>query len=111
MIIYKIFRQSEWDAFKVDRSTPGAPIDLQDGYIHFSTRDQVAGTLAKHFAAENDLVLLAIDSARLGPKLIWEEARGGDLFPHLYRALRMDEVLWSRSIELTSQGHATGPLE
>ncbi len=111
MIIYKIFRQTEWEELRRDKTTPGAPIDRQDGYVHFSTRDQVAGTLAKHFAGETDLQLLALEADSLGEDLIWEPARGGDLFPHLYRELRLDDILWSRPITLTARGHDTGPLE
>ena len=70
-----------------------APIDLADGYIHFSTPSQVAETAAKWFATESDLVLVAVDPDRLGPALKWEPSRGGQLFPHLYRALRLDELL------------------
>ncbi|WCR15191.1 DUF952 domain-containing protein [Paracoccus seriniphilus] len=111
MIIYKIFRQTEWEELRRDKTTPGAPIDRQDGYVHFSTRDQVAGTLAKHFSGETDLQLLALEADSLGEDLIWEPARGGDLFPHLYRELRLDDILWSRPITLTARGHDTGPLE
>ncbi len=105
MLIYKIFRRPEWDAFREAGQTLGAPIDLTDGYIHFSTAAQVAETAAKHFAAVSDLVLLALDSSRLGPRLRWEPSRGGQLFPHLYRALRLDEVTWDKSLPLGAAGH------
>lgn len=111
MIIYKIFRQNEWQDLRQNGQTMGAPVDLKDGYIHFSTSEQLAGTLAKHFTNETDLVLLALDAAGFGKDLIWEEARGGDLFPHLYRELRLSEVKWSRPITLTDEGHETGQLE
>ena len=87
MLIYKIFRRPEWDAFRAAGQTAGAPVDLADGYIHFSTAGQVAETAAKHFATESDLVLLAIDADRLGPALKWEPSRGGALFPHVYGVL------------------------
>ena len=85
--------------------TQGAPIDLADGYIHFSTAAQVAETAAKHFATESDLVLLALDSTRLGADLRWEPSRGGALFPHLYRPLRREDVLWDKSLPLGATGH------
>ena len=80
MLIYKIFRRTEWNTFRDAGETSGAPIDLTDGYIHFSTAAQVAQTAAKYFATESDLVLLALDSDRLAPALRWEPARGGALF-------------------------------
>lgn len=105
MLILKIFRRPEWDAFRAAGETRGAPIDLADGYIHFSTPAQVAETAAKWFATESDLVLVALDDARLGPALKWEPSRGGQLFPHLYRALRLDEVVWDKSLPLGATGH------
>lgn len=105
MPIYKIFRRPEWDQFRAAGRTRGAPIDLVDGYIHFSTAAQVAETAAKHFATESDLVLVAVDADRLGPGLRWEPSRGGQLFPHLYRELVLDEVLWDKSLPLGATGH------
>lgn len=105
MLIYKIFRRPEWDAFRAAGETAGAPVDLADGYIHISTRGQVAETAAKHFATESDLVLVALDDAALGPDLRWEPSRGGALFPHLYRSLRIADVVWDKSLPLGATGH------
>lgn len=105
MLIYKIFRRAEWVAFRDAGETLGAPIDLTDGYIHFSTAAQVAETAAKYFSTESDLVLLALDSAKLAPALKWEPARGGALFPHLYRKLTTADVLWDKSLPLGATGH------
>lgn len=105
MPIYKIFRRPEWDAFRADGATLGAPVDLADGFIHFSTDAQVAETAARHFTTESDLVLVAVDADGLGPDLRWEPSRGGQLFPHLYRALKLDEVLWDKSLPLGATGH------
>lgn len=98
MLICKIFRAAEWTAFEAAGETPGSPADLADGFIHFSTPGQLAGTLAKHFAGARGLVLAACDADALGPALHWEPARGGVLFPHLYRALRRDDLLWQRTL-------------
>ena len=105
MLIYKILRRSEWDAFRAAGETAGAPVDLADGYIHFSTASQVTETAAKHFATESDLVLAAFDSSRLGTDLKWEPSRGGQLFPHLYRRLHLAEVVWDKSLPLGATGH------
>ena len=105
MLILKIFRRPEWDAFRAAGETAGAPIDLADGYIHFSTPAQAAETAAKHFAQESDLVLVACDSAALGPGLKWEVSRGGALFPHLYRKLSLSDVVWDKSLPLGATGH------
>ncbi|MFM2355814.1 MAG: hypothetical protein RLZZ528_1550 [Pseudomonadota bacterium] len=105
MLIYKIFRRPEWDAFRAIGETLGAPVDLADGFIHFSTAAQVVETAARHFATESDLVLVAFDSDALGEALKWEPSRGGALFPHLYRPLSLSEVVWDKSLPLGRTGH------
>lgn len=107
-MIYKIFRKPEYDAFVQQGETAGAPVDVADGYVHFSTREQVAETAARHFAGEGDLKLLALESDRLGDALKWEPSRGGALFPHLYRPLRQNDVLWARDLPLGPDGHDFG---
>jgi uncharacterized protein (DUF952 family) len=105
MLIYKIFRRPEWDAFRAAGQTAGAPVDLADGYIHFSAAPQLAETAAKYFADTSDLVLVAFDADTLGEALKWEPSRGGALFPHLYRNLRLEEVVWDKSLPLGATGH------
>lgn len=99
MLIYKILRAEEWAAFQSAGETHGAPVDLADGYIHFSTAQQLQGTLARHFAGETDLFILAVDSDAAAAALVWEPARNGALFPHLYRVLTISDVLWARPVE------------
>ena len=106
MLIYKIFRAEEWDAFQTHGETQGAPVDLNDGFIHFSTAAQAAETAAKHFAGADGLMLLAFDSNAMGDKLVWEPSRGGALFPHLYRSMTLEEVLWSAPLPLVDGRHA-----
>jgi len=69
------------------RSGAGSADDLRDGFIHLSTREQLTGTIAKHFRGEHDLVLIQFETHLLGEQLRWEVSRGGDLFPHFYAAL------------------------
>jgi len=106
MLIYKIFRADEMAAFLAAGETLGAPIDLADGYVHMSTADQITGTLAKHFAGETDLTLLAIEADTLKDHLRWEVSRGDSLFPHLYRPLRITDILWHKP--LTADDHPSG---
>lgn len=105
MLIFKIFRRPEWEAFVAAGRTNGAPVDIADGFIHFSTPAQVAATAARHFATESDLVLVAVEDGALGEALRWEPARGGALFPHLYRPLELSEVVWDKSLPLGAAGH------
>jgi uncharacterized protein (DUF952 family) len=98
VIIYKICRRDEWTAAERERVFRGSPDDLRDGFIHFSTAEQTPGTFEKYFAGETGLVLIAVDTRPLGTALKWEPSRGGALFPHLYGALGLDAVLWSRPL-------------
>jgi uncharacterized protein (DUF952 family) len=109
MIILKIFRAEEWAALREAGETEGAPIDIADGYIHFSTAEQAPETAAKHFAGKDGLMLLGVDTDRLGEDLKWEVSRGGQLFPHLYRRLRLADVAWAQPLPLESGEHLFPP--
>ena len=98
MLVFKVFRRPEWEAFAADGSTVGAPVDRADGYIHLSTASQLPETLRRHFEGQKDLVLVAVEVARGGPWLKWEPSRGGALFPHLYRDLEAADVVWTRPL-------------
>ena len=104
MFIYKILRAEDFAALDRDGETAGAPVDLADGYIHFSTAAQVAETAARHFAGADDLVLAAVEAGALGTALKWEPSRGGDLFPHLYRRLRRSDLAWIAPLPLGRDG-------
>ncbi|MEP6827298.1 MAG: DUF952 domain-containing protein [Aestuariivirga sp.] len=87
----------------------GAAIDLKDGYIHFSTAEQVKETARLHFHGQKNLVLLAVAQEALGDALKWEASRGGQLFPHLYAALNMHDVLWAKAIPWNGEAHDFPP--
>ena len=105
MVIYKIFRADEWALLRRAGETRGAPIDVADGYVHFSTAQQVAETAAKHFQGEDGLMLLAVETDRLEGDLKWEPSRGGQLFPHLYRLLQMSDIVWAQPLPLQDGAH------
>lgn len=112
MTIYKITPRSLWQAAEAHGSFTGAPVDEADGFIHFSTAEQVKETAAKHFAGESDLLLLAIDEAALGAALRYEPSRGGALFPHLYAALPLTAVMWVKPLPSLPDGsHAFPSLD
>ncbi len=98
MLIYKILRAPEWADLQENGKSAGAPIDVADGYVHFSTGNQVDVTLAKHFAGEDGLVLLGVEADTLGDDLKWEVSRGDALFPHLYRELRLSDVTFVQEL-------------
>jgi uncharacterized protein (DUF952 family) len=103
-IVYKISPKQPWRQAEAAGVFAGAPVDVADGFIHFSAAHQVSETATKHFRGQPDLVLAAIDAAKLGPALVWETSRGGDLFPHLYGPLTMAAVLWVVDLPLNADG-------
>ncbi|MEL7228867.1 MAG: DUF952 domain-containing protein [Pseudomonadota bacterium] len=108
-IIYKISPRQAWEMAQQARVFTGAPIDVADGFIHFSTAEQAQETLDKHFVGQDDLVLAAVNVSSLGDALKWEVSRGGALFPHLYGDLSMTHVIWTRPITTASDGTHTMP--
>lgn len=108
-VIYKISDRDAWAAAQAAGRFDGTPIDLADGFIHFSTADQVVETAEKHFAGQDNLVLIAVEAARLGDALKWEPSRGGALFPHLYGALEAGDVMVVYDLPLRSDGHHDFP--
>jgi uncharacterized protein (DUF952 family) len=108
--IYKICPEPLWQDAEADGFLTGMPIDLADGYVHFSTAGQVAETLRLHFAGVAGLVLAAVDAGKLGDRLAYEPSRGGELFPHLYDVRPMSAVLWVAPLALDAEGRHIIPL-
>lgn len=107
--VYKIVPQELWQPVRQSGEFAGAPIDLKDGFIHFSTAAQVRDTARLHFSGQLDLLLIAVDAAALGETLRFEPSRGGDLFPHLYATLPLSAVLWEAPLPLGEDGQHRFP--
>jgi len=97
-LIFKIVPRAEWEAGSGDYH--GSAHDRADGFLHFSTQSQLAETLRRYYAGQDDLMLVAVDPAALGPALKWEfsSSRGED-FPHLYAPLTCDAMKWARPLK------------
>lgn len=104
MAIYKIVPRQMWNEAQTKGVFDGAPVDQADGFIHFSTAAQVRETARKHFADQHDLLLVTVDGQKLGPALIYEPSRGGDLFPHLYGPLPLSAVVAVEQLPLGADG-------
>jgi len=110
--IYKVCEAAQWDEAKRAGAFAGSAVDFADGYIHFSTAQQVVATAARHFAGQRGLVLVAVQAEELGEALKWETSRGGALFPHLYGALPLSAVRWVKPLRLDDDGrHLFPPLD
>jgi uncharacterized protein (DUF952 family) len=102
--VYKVAPRTAWDAACRTGTYEGSADDLRDGFIHLSSREQLAGTLAKHFHGQDDLVLIQFETRALGEALRWEVSRGGQLFPHLYTGLPTQQALAIRALLLSDDG-------
>jgi uncharacterized protein (DUF952 family) len=101
--IYKICTKIEWQEIKNKTQYKGTKKDIEDGFIHFSGEEQVEGTLKKFYSNQKDLILLKVDTLKLD-NLIWEQASDGNMFPHLYSALDLSNVVEEFEISLKDDG-------
>ncbi len=103
-LIYKIAPASLWRQAQDKGRFDGAPIDLADGFIHFSTEAQAEETAEKYFRGADDLLLIAVDAKKLDNSLRYEPSRGGALFPHLYGPLPLNSVVFAKPLPLLPDG-------
>jgi uncharacterized protein (DUF952 family) len=103
-LIYKLAPAALWREAEAAGFFTGAPVDIADGFIHFSTAAQTRETAAKHFPGEKELMLIAVDADRIAEGLTWEVSRGGQLFPHLYRVLPLAAVRSAVPVPLGRDG-------
>jgi len=106
---YKVLTAGEMTALEAG-TFAGAPVDLADGYIHMSTRDQLTETVDKHFAGQSDLWVAAVDLDALGDSVKWEVSRGGAEFPHLYGQLTLETVIAYSPLEREDDGTVRLPV-
>lgn len=110
MLIYKIAHQTDWQAAEREGRYGGSAKDREDGFIHFSTAEQVSGTLTRFYAGADDLLLLAVEADGLGVALKFEPSSHGGLFPHLYDVLPLSAVRWAKPIRRSPDGRFDIPL-
>ena len=109
-LIYHLARAGVWeDARRSGQAYAGAADDTADGFLHFSTAEQIVESAARHRAGEPDLVLLAVDADMLGDALRWERSRGGAAFPHVYGAVPPAAVRWAKPLPLGPDGRHEFP--
>lgn len=104
VLVFKLVRKDDWAAACRAGLYSGSADDQRDGFIHLSAAHQLAGTAAKHFRGQDDLLLVSFRASDLETGLKWEESRGGDLFPHFYGALQTGLALECRELQLGEDG-------
>ena len=110
-LIYKICHRAEWALAEREGIYAGSAKDREDHFMHFSTGEQVMGTLERYYAGADDLVLVAVDPKTLGAALKYEPSRGGALFPHLYGTLPLTFVRWAKPIRRGAGGSFVLPRD
>ncbi len=108
--VYKILSATDW-AMAQSLGYSKTALDQSDGYVHLSTREQVAETLALHYKAQSGVHLLEYVVEHFGGIVRWEESRGGELFPHLYSTLRIDAAKRHWALETDPQGNPQLPAD
>ncbi len=108
-LVYKVAADQDFAELDADGVYAGAPVDIADGFIHFSTAEQLPETLRLHFRGRADLTLAAVRTADLGSGLVWEPSRGGQLFPHLYGNLPLSALAWREPIAVDAEGSCNLP--
>jgi len=103
-VVFKVSPRAAWEAACQAGAFTGSADDQRDGFIHLSLASQLAGTLAKHFRGQNDLLLIEFNAHELGDALRWEISRGGEEFPHLYSALPTAIATATHSLRLDDDG-------
>ena len=101
--VYKILSAADWKVADTLGYTQTA-LDEGDGYVHLSTRQQVAETLSLHYPGHSDVRLLEYIVEEMAGPVRWEESRGGQLFPHLYAALRIDAAKRIWTLDTDAEG-------
>jgi uncharacterized protein (DUF952 family) len=111
MMIYHMCPWEAWDAAVKAGRYDGTEDDKRDGFIHFSTGEEIAESARRHRAGQAGLVLVIVEAERLGDRLRWEASRGGALFPHLYGPLDPSEAASVDPLPLGPDGeHVLPPL-
>ena len=102
--IYKLIDRPSWEAAVAAGRFDGSPVDLADGYIHFSTAAQAAETGRRYFHGHGDLLVVGFEAEALGDGVRWEPSRGGDLFAHLYASLDPTLAVETQAVALDAEG-------
>jgi uncharacterized protein (DUF952 family) len=81
-----------------------------EGFIHCSTREQVIEVANARFRGQPGLVLLSINTDRVGAEIRYENLEGGQqMFPHIYGEINSDAVVQVSEFEPGVDGYFALP--
>jgi len=91
MALFHLAERDEWARARA--AGEYAPASLaHEGFIHFSTGEQLARTSARFYAGRDDMLVVTVDEAKLAAPLRTEQV-DGEAFPHLFGSLNLDAVI------------------
>ena len=100
--VFKVCEEDDWESTKNEDFFLGSKADRSDGFIHFSTSEQLEETLEKYFKLKSPLYLLEVNTDDV--ELVWEISRNNQLFPHLYSPLPLNMVSRVYKIFIDNEG-------
>jgi uncharacterized protein (DUF952 family) len=111
-MIFHLAEQADWQAALVSgdyrTSTRGRTL-ADEGFIHASRYEQVAGVAELFYADAGPLLLLSIDPARLSSPVRDDEVAPGVVFPHIYGPVDLDAVVAVTPLERDADGRIVLP--
>lgn len=90
--VYRIFKSSEYENFKNSNFFEGNEMDLESGFIHLSTKEQLKETISNYFNNDDNLIIVQLRSSDLANFLKWELSTNNSKFPHFYNRLEFKWV-------------------
>ena len=107
--IFHITRRAEWERAERE-GIYQTPTFASEGFIHCSRSGQVIRIANTLFTGQTGLVLLEIDTGRVGAEIRYENCEGGqEVFPHIYGALNLDSVVRVLALEPGEDGRFAMP--
>ena len=100
--VFKVIEEDDWESIKNKDFFLGSKTDRSDGFIHFSSSEQLEETLEKYFKSKSPLYLLVVKTDDV--KFVWEMSRNNQLFPHLYGPLPLNMVSQVYRIVINDEG-------
>lgn len=108
--VYRLLPRADWQAAVTAGEFTGSEHDRRDGFIHLSTAEQVDVTADLYYRKVPDLMLLCLQTSRLGD-LRMEPSTSGALYPHLYGGgIPLAAVLEAMPLSMDAQGRQNIPL-
>ena len=107
--VHHLAVMAEWEAAAArggpyERSTIDTSL-AEEGFIHCSLAEQVQGTADRYYRNRDDVLLLTIDTTKVGSRLVVEDlADRGTAFPHLYGPLPLGAVISATPVPLGPDG-------